>query len=90
MEATKQLILRLSAENHKALKMLSVAMGKTMTDVVNGWIEQAKKTFIKSEIPIRDFTDEEVNQMIANDDKYCEENPELLKWARESCKEHNK
>lgn len=82
MEATKQLILRLSPENHKALKILAVTMGKTMTDVVNGWIEQAKKTFGKNNIPTRDFTDEEVKEMMNAQEQTEKENPELMKWAR--------
>ena len=82
MELTKQLILRLSQENHRTLKMLAVAIGKTMTAVVNEWIEEAKKQFVPN-IPTREFTAKEIRQVIANDNAFEEQSPELLKWAHE-------
>ncbi len=81
-EGFKTLILRLSEEKHKALKMLAVAMNTTMTDIVNGWIEHAKKTLFQGNIPIRDFTDEEINEMMNNQAQVEKDNPEMMEWAR--------
>lgn len=74
-------MLRLPGDAHKTLKILAAATGKTMTELVADLIEQAKKSLFPSKIPTREFTDEEVRKLIADDDKYSRENPELLKWA---------
>lgn len=84
MEATKQLILRLPPEIHKALKMISVVKDKTMTEIVIEWI---KREVGKGDIPTRDFTDEEIREMMDNQAKAEKENPELMKWARDRVKE---
>lgn len=76
-------MLRLPGDSHKTLKILAAATGKTMTELVTDLIEQAKKSLFPSNIPTRDFTNEEVKALIADDDKYCAENPKLLKWAHE-------
>ena len=76
-------MLRLPGDSHKTLKILAAATGKTMTELVTDLIEKAKKSLFTSDIPTRDFTDEEVRKLIADDDKYCEENPKLLKWAQD-------
>lgn len=76
-------MLRLPGNSHKTLKILAAATGKTMTELVTDWIEQAKKTLFPANIPTRNFTDAEVRELIADDDKYSEENPKLLKWAHD-------
>lgn len=43
MDDRKQLVLRLSPELHKALKLYSVEKGKTMTDLVIEWIAEHLK-----------------------------------------------
>lgn len=83
-------MLRLPGDSHKTLKILAAATGKTMAELVTDWIDQAKKTLFSSGIPTRDFTDEEVKALIANDDKYCAENPELMKWAHDFGKARRK
>lgn len=74
-------MLRLPGDSHKTLKILAAATGKTMTELVTDLIEQAKKSLFPASIPTREFTDEEVRKLITDDDKYCAENPKLLKWA---------
>ena len=76
-------MLRLTGDSHKTLKILAAATGKTMTEFVAEMIENAKKSLFPSNIPTRNFTDEEVGKLLADDDKYCEENPKLLKWAHD-------
>lgn len=41
-KGTKTLILRLSEESHRTLKTIAAASGRTMTDIVVGWIEAHK------------------------------------------------
>lgn len=76
-------MLRLPGDSHKTLKILAAATGMTMTELVADLIEKAKKNLFPSDIPTRDFSDEEVRKLIADDDKYCAENPKLLKWAHD-------
>ena len=76
-------MLRLPGDSHKTLKILAAAAGKTMTEFATDLIEKAKKSLFPSNIPTRDFTDEEVRKLLADDDKYCKENPKLLKWAHD-------
>lgn len=76
-------MLRLPGDSHKTLKILAAATGMTMTELVADLIAKAKKSLFPSNIPTRDFSDEEVRKLIADDDKYCAENPRLLKWAHD-------
>lgn len=76
-------MLRLPGDSHKTLKILAAATGMTMTELVADLIEKAKKSLFPSNIPTREFSDEEVRKLIADDDKFCAENPKLLKWAHD-------
>jgi len=48
MSETKQLILRLPPNIHKDLKIISVAVGKTMTELAIEWIMKMKKEIFSS------------------------------------------
>lgn len=76
-------MLRLPGDSHKTLKILAAATGMTMTELVADLIEKAKNSLFPSNVPTRDFSDEEVRKLIADDDKYCAENPKLLRWAQD-------
>jgi len=44
----------------------------------------------KTKFPSRDFTDEEINAMMKNQEREEKENPELLEWARKKAKAQSK
>lgn len=95
MSATKQLILRLPPDIHKDLKMISVAVGKTMTELAVEWIMKMKceifssekedpviKAFLKA--PVNNnkpdrWSKKELEEMCNNDDLSAEEDTEIDK-----------
>lgn len=87
----KQLTMKLPEETHRTLKMIAASTGKTMTDLVIEWVDNAKETFgikhdpvIKAmlEAPIdtgnpRRWTKAELDQMVKDDEMTPEEHAEI-------------
>lgn len=88
MEAVKQLIFKVPESTQRKFKGIAAFQGKSMTELFIELVDLLVPG--KGEIPIRDFTDEEIREMMDNQAKDEKENPELMKWARNYVKEKKK
>jgi len=87
----RQLTLRLPDQSHRNLRLLAAAGEKTMTELVMEWIQRESNKLTtdhllrvlrsQSDIPTRDYTQEEVAGFLKAD---AETPPELIEWSRKS------
>lgn len=84
MEATKQLIFKVPESTQRKFKGIAAFQGKSMTELFIELVNMLVPG--KGELPIRDFTDEEIQEMMDNQATVEKENPELMRWARKLAK----
>lgn len=80
MEATKQIIFKVPESIQRKFKGIAAFRGKSMTELFIELVNILASG--KSEIPTRDFTDDEINEMMNIQAQTEKENPELMEWAR--------
>lgn len=84
MEAIKQLIFKVPESTQRKFKGIAAFQGKSMTELFIELVNMLVPG--KGEIPIREFTDEEIQEMMDNQATVEKENPELMRWARKFAK----